>query len=451
MNPKHPVAKATVAAAFALFCASGHALDLMDTYTRAVQNDPRMLAADAALLAGREKAVQGDALLKPQISVSAGLTRMNDRSSTSLPPQLSGLIPSESAGTQHQAGIHLVQPLYNAKAAADRRQLRERSELAEIQHREARQDLMQHASEAYFNVLLAQEMLDVVAAEKVAVGMQRDRAQARFDVGRGKITDLQEAQARYDTVLAREVSAQSTLALRQAQYEALTGVPAHGLAALPATFAPQAQSPDELQSWIQRGLDQHPRVLAKRHELSIADAEIGKHALSGRPSLDLVASLTDRGQHGNGASTLSPDSSRGATIGLQFNVPLFAGGAIQSRERESIAKRRQAEHDLGAAQRDTRLQVQDKFLSVQTGIARIAAHTQSLRSAQTALEATTQGRDVGTRTELDVLDAQQRVHAARMDLAQARTDFLLGRIQLAAAAGELQENDLASLNSLLVR
>jgi outer membrane protein len=156
----------------------------------------------------------------------------------------------------------------------------------------------------------------------------------------------------------------------------------------------------------------------------------------------MVASLTNRGQSGNGSATISPDSSRGATIGLQLSLPLFAGGAIQSRERESIAKRRQAEHDLGAAQRDTRLQVQDKFL---------AAQTQSLRSAQTALEATAQGRDVGTRTELDVLDAQQRVHAARMDLAQARTDYLLGRVQLAAAAGELRENDLASLNSLLVR
>jgi outer membrane protein len=451
MNLKHPVAKATATIALVLFCASGHALDLMETYAKALQNDPRMLAADAALVAGREKAVQGDALLKPRIGVSAGLTRSIDRSSTSLPPQLAGLFPSQSASTLHQAGIHLVQPIYDAKASADRAQLRERSELAEIQHRDARQQLMERASEAYFNVLLAQEMLRVVGAEKIAVGMQRDRAQARFDVGRGRITELQEAQARYDAVLTREVSAQSNLALQQAQYEALTGVPAHGLAELPGGFVPQAQAAGELQSWIQRGLEQHPRVLAKRHELAIAEAEIGRHSLSARPSLELVASATNRGQHGNGSATLSPDSSRGATIGLQFSLPLFAGGAIQSRERESIAKRRQAEHELGSAQRDTRLQVQDRFLAVQTGVARIAAQTQSLQSAQTALDATTQGRDVGTRTELAVLDAQQRVHATRMDLAQARTDYLLARVQLAAAAGQLREEDLAEVNAMLGR
>jgi outer membrane protein len=449
MNTTHPAAKAAVATAFALLSSSAFALDLMDTYAKALQNDPRMLAADAALLAGREKAVQGDALLKPQINASVSLTRANERSSMTLPPQLAGLVPSESSGTRHQVGLQLVQPLYSAKARADRQQLRQRSEIAEVSHRDARQDLMQRAGEAYFNVLLALENLRVVETEKVAVGMQRDRAQVRFDVGRGKVTDLQEAQARYDSVLTREVSAQSSLALRRAQYEALTGVAAEGLAEVRSAFVPQPPMPDSLQTWQQRGLDNNLRVLGKQHELAIASAEIGKHKLSGRPSLDLVASLTNKGQHGNGSSVLSPDSSRDASIGLQFSVPLYAGGSLDSREREAIAKMSQAEQELGAAKRDARLQVQDQFLAVKTGVSRIAALTQSLRSAETALAATTLGRDVGTRTELDVLDSQQRVHSAQLDLAQARNDYLLGRIRLAAAAGELQEGNLQALNSYL--
>jgi len=124
---------------------------------------------------------------------------------------------------------------------------------------------------------------------------------------------------------------------------------------------------------------------------------------------------------------------------------------LSSKERESLAKQRQAEHDLAGAKKDARLKVQDSFLSVKNGVARIAALEQSLKSNQTALEATTLGRDVGTRTELDVLDAQQRVYTSQLELAQARNDYLLGRVRLAMHAGELQESDLRALDAYLVR
>ena len=136
-------------------------------------------------------------------------------------------------------------------------------------------------------------------------------------------------------------------------------------------------------------------------------------------------------------------------LGLQLNVPLYTGGGLESKEREAIAKQRQAEQELGAAQRDARLQVQDAFLAVKTGVARIGSLEQSVASAQTALAATTLGRDVGNRTELDVLDAQQRLYSNQLELAQARFDYLLGRIRLGSAAGELQEADLRALNAYL--
>ncbi len=147
----------------------------------------------------------------------------------------------------------------------------------------------------------------------------------------------------------------------------------------------------------------------------------------------------------------SPDGKRSTAIGLQFNIPLYAGGAINSKERESIAKRGQAEQEVSAAQRDARLQAQDAYLSVRTGVSRIGSLEQSVRSEQTALEATMLGRDVGTRTELDVLDAQQRLYSTQLDLAQARNDYLIGRIKLAASAGALAEGDLAAINNFLVR
>ncbi|HEU0200705.1 MAG TPA: TolC family outer membrane protein [Burkholderiaceae bacterium] len=449
MLVKTLLTQAALAAVLVLLSGTTHAIDLMDSYQKALQADPSFRAAGEALAAGREKTVQGRALLLPQVALTGSYSHINDRSEANLPPAAAGLIQSESSGNVHQAAVKFTQPIYDASAMANRKQLHQQTELAEISYRNARQELIQRVSEAYFNVLLAQETLRVVQAEQNAVLMQRDRAQARFDVGRGKITDLQEAQARYDSVLARAVSAESTLALRQAQYEELTGVRAEGLADLRPGFAPVPPQPDSLQAWQLRGRDSNVRVLAKQREIAIATAEIDKYKLSGRPTVDLVASYTNKGQDGNLSPTVAPDRSRSSVIGVQVNIPLFAGGGISSRQRESLAKRRQAEEELSAVQRDTRLQVQDAYLAVKTGVARIAALAQSLVSAQTALEATTLGRDVGTRTELDVLDAQQRVFTAQLDLAQARNDYLLGRIRLAAAVGELQETDLQALNAYL--
>ncbi|HEX6707969.1 MAG TPA: TolC family outer membrane protein [Albitalea sp.] len=450
MNKSMRAAHAAVGAALALLSGAVFAIDLVGSYHKALQVDPTRLAADEAVLAGREKAVQGRALLLPQVSLSGSVSRIDSQSSSSLPPPLADLIKSSGTGTVNQAALQVVQPLYDSKARSDKKQLQQQTALAEITWRQASQDLLQRVGETYFGVLLAQEGLRVAQAEKAAVAMQRDRAQARFDVGRGKVTDLQEAQARYDSVLTREVSAQSTLALREAQFRELTGVEAAGIAGLRGGFVPVAPQPDNLRAWQERGLANNTRVRAKQSELAIAAAEIEKYRLSGRPTLDLVASISHKGQNGGLSPVISPDSSRNTSIGLQLTVPLYTGGALESRLRESSARRRQAEHELGAAQRDARLQVQDAFLAVKTGVSRVDALAQSVLSAQTALEATTLGRDLGTRTELDVLDAQQRLFTAQLDLAQARNDYLLGRIRLASAAGELQEGDLGALNAYLV-
>lgn len=445
-----PWIRPLLAALLAAAATGSQAVDLLGAWDSAQRVDPSKLAADEAVVAGREKAVQGRALLRPQIALSGSLTRLEDRSSSSLPPALQAAMPADSGGLTHQATLQLKQPVYAPKERADKRQLEEQTVLAETQWRHAQQDLMQRVGEAYFNVLLAEESLRVTRAELAAVTVQRDRAQARFEVGRGRITDVQEAQARHDSVLSKEVSAASSLALAQAQYAEVTGLPAERLAPLAPGFVPVAPRPDNLVEWQQRGIDANVHVLVKRSELAIADAEIGKHGLSGRPSVDLVARYGVRGQSGGVSPSIAPDNNRQASIGLQFNVPLYAGGALSSRERESIAKKRQSEQELAAAQRDARLQVQDAFLAVRTGVTRIAALEQSERSARTALEATTLGRDVGSRTELDVLDAQQRLFGAQLELAQARHDYLLGRLRLAFAAGALQDSDLRGLNAYLL-
>lgn len=438
MKRMHKTARWAAVMALALQAYGAQAIDLVGAYEQALRNDPAKLAADEALTAGRESALQGDALLKPRVALTASLGRLGDRTQG-----------QSSSGTVGQAAVQLTQPLYDAKARAERQQLHQQATLAETQFDAARQDLALRVAEAYFGVLQAQEALRVTLAEKAAIGTQRDRAKARFDVGRGKITDLQEAQARFDQILTKEINARSNLELRRAQFEETTGARAQGLADLAAGHAAEAPEPDSLTAWQVKGEDQSSLVRVRRSQLEIASAEIDKHRMAGRPSLSLVASASAKSQRGDLSPLMAPDSNRGGYVGLQFSMPLYAGGALDSKERESQARRREAEQALAAARRDVRLQVQDAYLTVRTAVSRIGAAEQSLVSARTALEATTLGRDVGTRTELDVLDAQQRAFAAEFDLVQARLDYLQGRVRLAVAAGEPGDGELRTINGWL--
>lgn len=425
--------------------AAAQALDLVGAYRQALRNDPTSLASEAALAAGRELALQGDALLKPRLNLQAGVNRMHQHLGGELPAEAAALLPSDSSGTARQATLQLVQPLYQLGARASRRQLHEQSALAATQFDAEREALVLRVAEVYLGVVVAQEALRVEQAELASVRQQRDRAQARFEVGHGKITEVHEAQARLDGVQARLLTAASLLELRQAQFRETVGAAPLQLAPLAQGFAPRQPEPADLAAWQARGEAANTLVRGRRSALDIAGAELDKNRLAARPSVDLVASYGARNQSGGLSALAAPDRERSASIGLQLNVPLYAGGALDSRQREAVARRGQAELELLAARRDVRLKVQEGYLAVSTGVARVAALEQALVSARSALQATSLGRDVGSRTALDVLDAEQRVATAERELVQARADYLLGRLRLAAAAGELSEESLRAL------
>lgn len=419
-------------------------LDLVGAYREALRNDPASLAADAALAAGRELAVQGDALLKPRVNLQAGLNHIHEKMDA-LPAEAASILPSDSSGTARQATLQLVQPLYQQGLRASRRQLHEQSALAATRFDAEREALLLRVAEQYLAVVVAQEALLVERAEQAAVLQQRDRAQARFAVGHGKITEVHEAQARLDGVQARLLTAESALALRQAQFRETVGGPARQLAPLTAGVAPRQPEPADLAAWQARGEAANTLVRSQRSALDIAGAELAKNRLTARPTIDLVASYGAKNQSGGLSALVAPSGERSAAIGLQLNMPLYAGGALDSRQREAVARRAQAEQELAAASREVRLRVQEAYLAVTTGVARVAALEQALVSARSALQATSLGRDVGSRTALDVLDAEHRLAAAERELVQARADYLLGRLRLAAAAGELSEESLRAL------
>ena len=437
-----------VAAAAMGAATAANAIDLVGAYARATEADPTIQSAGEALNAGREKAVQGRAMYLPRVTLSSYTTQVRDRSE--MPAEFAQLGLSEtSSGRVYGTTVQASQPVYRPQSWAEGRQLKAQAGMAEVDYRQSQFDLINRVTQAYFGVLLAEEGVRVSAAQKAAVGEQLHRSKARFEVGKAKSTEVEDSQARYDSVLANEIAATAKLDFARAQFQEVTGIPANGLADFGQRFVPTPPQPDNLSAWTAKALDGNSRIHQRRSQVAIAAAEIDKYKLSGRPSVDLVVSYGDKGQNGGLSPLVSADRSRTTQVSLQLSVPLFAGGSLDSKERESRAKKTQAEFDLAAAERDARLQTRDAFNAVKSGAARVVALDQSVVSSASALEATVAGRDVGTRTTSDVLDAQQRLYTAQLDLAQARYDYLLGRVKLADAAGELGIDDLRALNTFL--
>ncbi|MEW6682464.1 MAG: TolC family outer membrane protein [Nitrospirota bacterium] len=444
------VSTTAMATAWLVACGPAHAIDLMGSYQRALGVDPSFLAAKEAREAGREQAVQGRALLLPNITASGDATWRQVETESDLAAQFGSVLPAESAGNLYGYSVTLKQPLYRAEAFATNQQFKGRSELAEVSYRDAQQAVILRVARAYFGVLLAQDTVRLTAAQKAATKEQLDTAQARFDAGRARITDVRDAQARYDAILASEIAAESELVLRRAEYEEVTGQAADGLAEVRPEVAPLPAEPADLAVWQAEGLDGSPQVRAKQQQLAIAAAEVDKYRFLSRPTLDLIGSYSDSRHSGDLSPVVAPDRNQSTSVVVQVSVPLFQGGSINSQLREARAKQREATQDLDAAKRDARLQVREAFLAVSTGVAQVKALEQALESAKTSVDAAAIGLDVGVRTTLDVLDAQQRYYATQRDLARARYDYLLGRLQLPAAIGQLTENEVMAVNAYLL-
>ena len=430
--------------------AQSQTLRLTQAFQQALRSDPSTLAAEQALLAGREKAVQGEALLKPQVSLGASVTGISSHAYSNLPDPVSSLVSPDSSGHVGEAAVKVLQPLYNASYSASKQQLISQTAGAEIRWTAAVQDLTKRVAESYLAVLSAQDTLRVTRAEETTLAEQRERAQARFDVGSGRITDVQEARARHDGTVAKLIGAQSALALRQAQFQWLTGASAQGLADLSSVSRLPAPPPELLADWQRKGQDRNAYVQSKRIELDVARQEVAKYRLDSRPTLDLVGAYTMKGKGGDLSPLVAADRERTASVGLQLSIPLYTGGALNSREREALAKMRQTEQELAGAQQDVQLQIHDAYLALHTGLARVQALQRAQESSQSALDATVLGRDLGSRSQPDVLDAQQRFYAAQLDASQARIDVLLAQVRLAWAAGALSENDLQAIDAILL-
>ncbi|MBR7747410.1 TolC family outer membrane protein [Undibacterium baiyunense] len=419
------------------------ASDLLQIYKEALVNDAQFSAARASKLAGQERSVQGRAGLLPRVNLTANANRTRSE----FDPDVGSTVKSTNNG--NTMSLSLTQPLFNWGSWETYEQSKLSVISTDLQFAAAQQDLMLRVSQAYFDVLAAENTLKTLQAQKVAVAEQLASAKRNFEVGTQTITDTHEAQSQFDLITAQELAGQGDLDVKRAALRQIIGKDAGDLAKLKDGVQLTAPVPAQLNDWVTTAEKQNFVVATSQIGLEVAQREIKKNRAGHLPTLDLTAT-TGRNSVNAGATTPS-GYAKPTTIGVTLNVPIFAGFSTDSRVRESIALEDKARNDLETARRNAAQAARQSYIGVVSGLAQIKAFEAAEISSQSALDSTKLGYQVGVRINIDVLNAQQKLSNTRQSLAKARYDSIMSGLRLKAAAGSLKEADLAEVNALLTQ
>lgn len=408
-------------------------VSIMDVYRDALVNDPQLQQADANRMAEREALPQARALNLPNLTARGDIDRNFQDGDTA------GV--STDTNTSRNIGIFLNQPLYDRANQVRRRQADITVEQADVDFTGAGQNLAFRVAAAYFDVLAARDQVTFAQADKEAIDRQLEQARRRFEVGLVTITDVLEAQARFDQSLATEIAALNALANRREELAEITGRYYETLRPLRAEIPLLPPDPADPEHWVQQALADNPDLRSARFGAELARENIELQRSGHYPTLDLNAGYSD--------SDTGTQSRRGGSIGLELTIPLYQGGAVTSRTREAAFRHEAAKQQREAVQRAITRQVREAYRGVEASISLVRALDQARVSSRSSLEATQAGFDVGTRTIVEVLDEQRDLLLAERDYSQARYSYLLNRLSLEQAVGELNEVDLEHIQALL--
>ena len=413
------------------------AQSLVDLYESARGFDATYQSAKSQFDANLAKAEQAKSALLPSANLGMAINRVNIGSDIST--------LERSYGNQ-SATLSASQPLYRPANAATAEQGKRQLTLAQAQLTAAEQDLMVRVSQAYFDVLAAADSLNLIQAQKTAVSEQLASAKRNFEVGTATITDTREAQARYDLTTAQEIAADNDLRIKKIALDQLTGKTGATPKPLNVPLSISEVSPNDVNHWVNLSEQSSPNVQQARVGLEVAELETQKAQAGNKPTLDLTASYGGtRFRNGNLTSRIDNNT---ASVGLAFNLPLYAGHATQNRIQETVALEEKARNDLDAAQRTVTQATRTAFFGVQSGLGQVKALEAAEASSQSALDANKLGYQVGVRINIDVLNSQSQLFQTKRDLAKARYDVLLGQLKLRQAAGVLKVEDVQALNRL---
>ncbi len=416
------------------------AADLLNLYRDAQVSDPVYQAARAQYQATAERLPQARSGYLPQVFGSASIFRINSERDGA---------PDRDYSTNTFA-VTLAQPVFRMQNWIAIDQARKTVLQAEAVLANAHQDLGLRVAQAYFDVLLAQDNVALSASQKSAIDQQLAQAKRNFEVGTATIVDTLEAQARFDQSVAKEIADRNDLEVKRRALQQLLGKLPDGLTPLREPLRLAEPKPNDIEAWVKTAVDSSFQVAIARATAAIAEQEIDRQRAGRLPTVDLSGSISRTDNPLSAQSPVSPVS-RDAAVGLTLSIPLFTGGLVQSRIREALALRERARQDLENVERVVAQQARTSFLNVTSGISQVRALEQAQVSTQSQLDSTVLGRDVGVRTSVDVLNAQQQVTQTRRDLQQARYNFLLNTLRLKAAAGQLAEPDVEEVNRALGR
>ncbi|HEX9685192.1 MAG TPA: TolC family outer membrane protein [Burkholderiales bacterium] len=426
--------------------AAAQGADLMEIFGMAQSADAQYAAARATWSAGQEKLPQGLSGLLPSATVSAS-TQFNDREIRSRDPTAG---TTTSQFNSNAASIAVTQPLYRPQNLTVYEQAKSQVVQSDALFAQAAQDLILRVAQAYFDVLLAQDTIVFAQAQLAAIGRQLEQAKRNFEVGTATITDTHEAQSRYDLTVSLEITAKNDLEVRKRFLELIIGRPAPGISPLGPKFNPRFPEPNDPGRWVETAGANNLQVRVSQASLDFAAKEVERNRAGHRPTLDAFATYTDSGS-GAGTVGIAGTDTKAGVVGLQLAIPIYQGGLTSSRVREALANEEKARQDLENARRTAQLTAQQTFLGVATGVSQVRALEAALVSSQSSLDSTRLGQEVGVRTLIDVLNAQQQLSQTRRDLAQAKYNYILSLLRLKAAAGTLAEQDLALINGWLDR
>lgn len=438
--PRTTLTRLTLSVALALGVTGVQAQSLVELYDAARAYDTSLQAARSQYEANLAKAEQARAGLRPQAGLGAGANWLNTRNDV-----------TDSSRTNNTQNVTLSasQPLYRPVNRITDQQGQLSVDIAKAQLDAAEQDLMVRLAQAYFDVLAAQDTLTFVQAQKAAVSEQLAAAKRNFEVGTTTVTDSREAQARFDLVLAQEIAAGNDLRVKKLALDQLVGRAGAIPKPLAAPVALPEVQPADAEAWVTRAQADHPAIRQADKAFEIADMEVKKAEAGHKPTLDLIGQYqVARGPNSNFPTAGNVRTNTG-TIGLQFNLPLYAGGAIDNRVKEAVALAEKARADRETAQRNIAQAVRSAYFGVLSGAGQVKALEAAEASSQSALDANKLGYQVGVRINIDVLNAQSQLFQTKRDLAVARYNVLVGQLRLKQAGGVLKADDLQPVNALL--
>lgn len=429
------------------FAPAAQAQSLVELYETARGYDASYISAKSQYEANLAKANQTLGGILPNIALSASATRTYFNYRPDEPS--SSYVASERYYGTGSAAITLTQPLYRPAVWATYKQGGPLLQQATAQYEAAEQDLLVRVSQAYFDVLTSEDSLELVRAQKKAVGEQLASAKRNFEVGTTTITGVRDAQARFDLATAQEIAAENDARIKHLALDLVVGLNN----ATPLRLADSKQlvkaPTEDVNTWVSQSEVASPAVRQAQLALEVAKLEVDKAVAGHKPTLD--AQVSYGGIRNVGGSSTQNVSSHvyNPSAGLVLNLPIFSGFATDYRIKETVSLEGKARADLEAAKRNTAQATRTAYFGLVSGLSQVQAYEAAEASSQSSLDANKLGYSVGVNINIDVLNAQSQLYQTKRDLAKARYDVLVGTLKLRQATGTLTPQDLHPINALL--